>query len=105
MIQRANFLSNPFQFSLTLGLLPLQQDTAVQAAVLESAVGRGAVPTDFEHRSPLYLVRTVQALDASAREAEIATGERRLIELDGDRAGLVDCGKGYSFKIRIFEGD
>jgi hypothetical protein len=35
----------------------------------------------------------VQAPDASARKAEVASGEYRLIELDGGRAGPVDRGK------------
>ena len=35
----------------------------------------------------------VQAPEASAREAEVTTNKRRLIELDGRRAGPVDRGE------------
>jgi hypothetical protein len=35
----------------------------------------------------------VQAPEASARETEVATNKRRLIELDGRRAGPVDRGE------------
>ena len=58
----------------------------------------------------LHFTCFVQAPEASAREAEIATGERCLI--DGGRAGHVDCGKLTDLlKVRtpsypgLFEGD
>jgi len=53
--------------------------------------GQTAVPDKLD--TDLHFTCFVQAPDASAREAEIATGERRLIELDGRRAGPVDRGK------------
>ena len=53
--------------------------------------GQTAVPDDLN--TDLHFTCFVQAPEASAREAEIATGERRLIELDGGRAGPVDRGK------------
>jgi hypothetical protein len=53
--------------------------------------GQTAVPDKLD--TDLHFTCFVQAPDASVREAEIATGERRLIELDGRRAGPVDRGK------------
>ncbi len=56
-----------------------------------AASGQTAVPEDLD--TDLHFTCFVQAPDASAREAKVATGERRLIELDGGRAGPVDRGK------------
>ena len=53
--------------------------------------GQTAVPDDL--KTDLHFTCFVQAPEASAREAAIATGERRLIELDGGRAGPVDRGE------------
>lgn len=53
--------------------------------------GQTAVPDKLD--TDLHFTCFVQAPEASVREAEVATGERRLIELDGRRAGPVDRGK------------
>jgi ubiquitin carboxyl-terminal hydrolase L3 len=53
--------------------------------------GQTAVPDKLD--TDLHFTCFVQAPEASVREAEITTGERRLIELDGRRAGPVDRGK------------
>jgi ubiquitin carboxyl-terminal hydrolase L3 len=63
--------------------------TNIHAAA--AASGQTAVPDNLD--TDLHFTCFVQAPDASAREAEVATGERRLIELDGGRAGPVDRGK------------
>ncbi|KAI0295359.1 peptidase C12 ubiquitin carboxyl-terminal hydrolase 1 [Multifurca ochricompacta] len=56
-----------------------------------AAGGQTSVPTDLD--TDLHFTCFVQAPEASAREAEIATTRRRLIELDGGRAGPVDRGE------------
>jgi len=56
-----------------------------------AASGQTAVPEDLD--TDLHFTCFVQAPEASVREAKIATGERRLIELDGGRAGPIDRGK------------
>ena len=56
-----------------------------------AASGQTTVPKDLD--TDLHFTCFVQAPEASAREAETVTGERRLIELDGGRAGPVDRGK------------
>ena len=53
--------------------------------------GQTAVPNNLD--TDLHFTCFVQAPEASAREAETTTGELRLIELDGRRAGPVDRGK------------
>jgi len=53
--------------------------------------GQTAVPTNLD--TDLHFTCFVQAPEASARVAETTTGELRLIELDGGRAGPVDRGK------------
>jgi ubiquitin carboxyl-terminal hydrolase L3 len=63
--------------------------TNIHAGV--AAGGQTAVPDDLD--TDLHFTCFVQAPEASAREAEIATGSRRLIELDGGRAGPVDRGE------------
>ncbi|KAF8498506.1 peptidase C12 ubiquitin carboxyl-terminal hydrolase 1 [Russula emetica] len=63
--------------------------TDIHAAA--AAGGQTAVPDNLD--TDLHFTCFVQAPEASAREAEVATGERRLIELDGGRAGPVDRGK------------
>jgi hypothetical protein len=63
--------------------------TNIHAAA--AASGQTAVPDNLD--TDLHFTCFVQAPDASAREAEVETGERRLIELDGGRAGPVDRGK------------
>ena len=63
--------------------------TKIHAAA--AAGGQTAVPDNLD--TDLHFTCFVQAPEASAREAEIATGERRLIELDGGRAGPIDRGK------------
>jgi len=55
-----------------------------------AASGQTAVPNNLD--TDLHFTCFVQAPEASAREAEISTDERRLIELDGGRAGPVDRG-------------
>ena len=65
-----------------------------------AAGGQTAVPDNLD--TDLHFTCFVQALDASAREAEVATSERRLIELDGGRAGPVDRGESTDLlKVRI----
>ncbi|KAI0262135.1 hypothetical protein BGY98DRAFT_940515, partial [Russula aff. rugulosa BPL654] len=56
-----------------------------------AAGGQTAVPDNLD--TDLHFTCFVQAPDASVREGEVATAERRLIELDGGRAGPVDRGK------------
>lgn len=56
-----------------------------------AASGQSAVPDKLD--TDLHFTCFVQAPEASAREAETTTGEFRLIELDGRRAGPVDRGK------------
>jgi ubiquitin carboxyl-terminal hydrolase L3 len=63
--------------------------TNIHAAA--AASGQTAVPDNLD--TDLHFTCFVQAPDASARVGEVATGERRLIELDGGRAGPVDRGK------------
>ena len=90
-------------FRLNLGLLPFADKTPLERAqFLEStdpfanihaaaaSGGQTAVPNDWD--TDLHFTCFVQAPEAFAREAEIATGERRLIELDGGRAGSGDRG-------------
>ena len=50
-----------------------------------AAGGQTAVPADLD--TDLHFTCFVQAPEASAREVEIATGERRLIELDWPPSG------------------
>jgi ubiquitin carboxyl-terminal hydrolase L3 len=76
-LERAQFLESTDLF------------TDIHAAA--AASGQTAVPDNLD--TDLHFTCFVQAPDASAREAEVATGERRLIELDGGRAGPVDRGK------------
>jgi len=76
-LERAKFLESTDLF------------TNIHAAA--AASGQTAVPDNLD--TDLHFTCFVQAPDASAREAEVATGERRLIELDGGRAGPVDRGK------------
>lgn len=65
--------------------------------------GQTAVPTDLD--TDLHFTCFVQAPEASAREAEIPTDKRRLIELDGRRAGPVDRGASTDFlKVRTAAG-
>jgi Ubiquitin carboxyl-terminal hydrolase, family 1 len=52
--------------------------------------GQTAVPADLD--TDLHFTCFVQAPESSAREAEEVTTKRRLIELDGGRAGPVDRG-------------
>jgi ubiquitin carboxyl-terminal hydrolase L3 len=62
----------------------------IHAAVAGS--GQSAVPADLD--TDLHFTCFVQAPEAAVREAEVATvGKRRLIELDGGRAGPVDRGE------------
>ncbi|KAF8273126.1 peptidase C12 ubiquitin carboxyl-terminal hydrolase 1 [Lactarius quietus] len=56
-----------------------------------AAGGQTAPPTDLD--TDLHFTCFVQVPSASAREAEVETEERRLIELDGRRAGPVDRGE------------
>ncbi|KAH9981969.1 peptidase C12 ubiquitin carboxyl-terminal hydrolase 1 [Russula compacta] len=63
--------------------------TDIHAAA--AAGGQTAVPEDLD--TDLHFTCFVQAPEASVREAEIVTGKRRLIELDGGRAGPVDRGE------------
>jgi ubiquitin carboxyl-terminal hydrolase L3 len=56
-----------------------------------AASGQSAVPENLD--TDLHFTCFVQAPEASARAAETTTDERRLIELDGRRAGPVDRGK------------
>lgn len=56
-----------------------------------AASGQSAVPENLD--TDLHFTCFVQAPEASARETETVTGEFRLIELDGRRAGPVDRGK------------
>jgi len=63
--------------------------TNIHAGV--AAGGQTTVPDNLD--TDLHFTCFVQAPEASAREAEIATGSRRLIELDGGRAGPVDRGE------------
>ena len=51
------------------------------------------LPVPGDLNTDLHFTCFVQAPEESAREAEIATGERCLTELDGRRAGPVDRGK------------
>jgi hypothetical protein len=76
-LERAQFLESTDLF------------TNIHAAA--AASGQTAVPDNLD--TDLHFTCFVQAPDASAREAEVATSERRLIELDGGRAGPVDRGK------------
>jgi len=76
-LERAQFLESTDLF------------TNIHAAA--AASGQTAVPDNLD--TDLHFTCFVQAPDASAREAEVATGGRRLIELDGGRAGPVDRGK------------
>ncbi|KAI0272614.1 peptidase C12 ubiquitin carboxyl-terminal hydrolase 1 [Gloeopeniophorella convolvens] len=76
-LQRAKFLESTELFAT--------------AHATAAAGGQTAVPTDLD--TDLHFTCFVQAPDASAREAEVSTDERRLIELDGGRAGPVDRGK------------
>ena len=75
-LERAQFLESTDLF------------TNIHAAA--AASGQTAVPDNLD--TDLHFTCFVQAPDASAREAEVATGGRRLIELDGGRAGPVDRG-------------
>ncbi|KAN0126072.1 peptidase C12 ubiquitin carboxyl-terminal hydrolase [Lactarius tabidus] len=61
----------------------------IHAAI--AASGQTAPPTNLD--TDLHFTCFVQAPEASAREAEIATDKRRLLELDGRRAGPVDRGE------------
>lgn len=56
-----------------------------------AASGQTTPPTNLD--TDLHFTCFVQAPEASAREAEVATDMRRLIELDGGRAGPVDRGE------------
>jgi len=56
-----------------------------------AAGGQTAVPDNLD--TDLHFTCFIQAPEASAREAKTTTGEHRLIELDGRRAGPVDRGK------------
>jgi len=56
-----------------------------------AAGGQTAPPKDLD--TDLHFTCFVQAPEASAREAEVTTNKRRLIELDGRRAGPVDRGE------------
>jgi hypothetical protein len=76
-LERAHFLESTDLF------------TGIHAAA--AASGQTAVPDNLD--TDLHFTCFVQAPDASARTAEVATSERRLIELDGGRAGPVDRGK------------
>jgi hypothetical protein len=73
----------------------------IHAAVATS--GQTAVPTDLD--TDLHFTCFVQAPESSVREAEkIATtaAKRRLIELDGGRAGPVDRGESVDLlKVRV----
>jgi hypothetical protein len=76
-LERAQFLESTDLF------------TNIHAAA--AAGGQTAVPDKLD--TDLHFTCFVQAPDASARVVEVTTGERRLIELDGGRAGPVDRGK------------
>ena len=76
-LERAQFLESTDLF------------TNIHAAA--AASGQTAVPDNLD--TDLHFTCFVQAPDASVREGEVATAERRLIELDGGRAGPVDRGK------------
>jgi ubiquitin carboxyl-terminal hydrolase L3 len=56
-----------------------------------AAGGQTVTPADLD--TDLHFTCFVQAPEASAREAEVETDKRRLIELDGGRAGPVDRGE------------
>ena len=85
-LERAQFLESTDLF------------TNIHAAA--AAGGQTAVPDNLD--TDLHFTCFVQAPNASAREAEVATGERRLIELDGGRAGPVDRGESTDLlKVRI----
>ncbi|KAI0065636.1 peptidase C12 ubiquitin carboxyl-terminal hydrolase 1 [Artomyces pyxidatus] len=53
--------------------------------------GQSAVPDNLD--TDLHFTCFVLAPDAAARQTQTETSERRLIELDGDRAGPLDRGK------------
>ncbi|KAI0047231.1 peptidase C12 ubiquitin carboxyl-terminal hydrolase 1 [Auriscalpium vulgare] len=67
--------------------------TSLFASAHHSAASSGqtAVPSDLD--TDLHFTCFVQAPEASARESQVGTGVRRLIELDGRRAGPVDRGE------------
>lgn len=72
--------------------------TDIHAAA--AAGGQTAVPEDLN--TDLHFTCFVHAPEASIREAEIVTGKRRLIELDGGRAGPVDRGESTDLlKVRV----
>ena len=88
-----NLWSFPFADKTPLERAKFLESTDLFANIHAAAAsgGQTAVPTDLD--TDLHFTCFVQAPEASAREAEIVTGERRLIELDGGRAGPVDRGK------------
>ena len=95
-------LSSPLSDKTPLERAKFLESTDLFANIHAAAAagGQTAVPTDLD--TDLHFTCFVQAPEASAREAEIATGERRLIELDGRRAGPVDRGKSTDLlKVRI----
>ena len=88
-----NLWPSPFSDKTPLERAKFLESTDLFANIHAAAAagGQTAVPTDLD--TDLHFTCFVQAPEASAREAEIATGERRLIELDGRRAGPVDRGE------------
>ena len=88
-----NLWSSPLSDKTPLERAKFLESTDLFANIHAAAAAgsQTAVPTDLD--TDLHFTCFVQAPEASAREAEIATGERRLIELDGRRAGPVDRGK------------
>jgi len=97
-LQAIIFIHSPWFPFFYLEKTPLERarflETTEIFADIHAAVATGgqtAVPDKLD--TDLHFTCFVQAPEASAREAEIATGERRLIELDGRRAGPVDRGK------------
>lgn len=54
--------------------------------------GQSAVPSSDNLDTNLHFTCFVKAADPAAREAEVSSDTRRLIELDGRRAGPIDRG-------------
>jgi hypothetical protein len=85
--------SSPFAEKTPLERAKFLESTDLFANIHAAAASGGQTSVPDNLNTDLHFTCFVQAPEASAREAEIATGERRLIELDGGRAGPVDCGK------------
>ncbi|KAH8996183.1 peptidase C12 ubiquitin carboxyl-terminal hydrolase 1 [Lactarius hatsudake] len=81
------------QYKTPLERAEFLESTQIFADIHAATAAGGQTDPSANLNTDLHFTCFVQALEASAREAEVETDKQRLIELDGGRAGPVDRGE------------